>query len=361
MRKIKSLFFSLLLLGLFVGALLLTYKFVVPILIKHVVEYRLEKDLKQQVRIGRVDFNILKGIEFHRLLIYKPGEKAGILLQAREVRIDYLPGEILDDLRENGKNFKKWHLSLKVTSPEVIVGRFQLENLEIPLRLTSSRLITGDLKGGLYGGSLKGYFSFNLGSERKDYRFQGRLAQVDLSRLPIGATSPKKRLKGILAASVNLKGTAGGLKNLSGYGKISLVKGRIAEFPLLGGLMAFLHLPSLDKVAFREGKANFTISEGILDTEDLTLTSDQVKLLAEGKMDFQGNFRPSFIYKVSFSKGLLGKLPLIGSIISFVIDETGYLIAQVEVTGSLKKPKYRLIPLVQGLKNIFRIFKPSGK
>ena len=98
-----------------------------------------------------------------------------------------------------------------------------------------------------------------------------------------------------------------------------------------------------------------------METKDLTLTSDQVKLLAEGKMDFQGNFRPSFIYKVSFSKGLLGKLPLVGTIISFVIDETGYLIAQVEVTGSLKKPQYRLIPLVQGLKNLFRIFKPSGK
>lgn len=356
-RKKKFLSSFLLLLLLLIGAFFLTYKFVIPALIEYVIEERLEEGLKKEVNLGRVDFSLFRGMEFHRLLVYEPGEEGKMFLQVEEFKIDYRLDEIIDNLKGKGRNFREWQLTLKASSPEIIFRGWRLENLELPLRLESSQLITEDLKVELYGGSLNGSFSLNLGSDQKDYRFQGALSGFDLSRLGERvSSSKKKKFKGILAAGFNLKGTAGELKDLNGHGEVSIVEGELWEFPLLGGLMAILHVPSLDKVTFREGKANFTISEGMVATEDLTLISDKVKLSAQGKVDFQGYFRPSLTYRISFSKGLLGEVPLVGDIISFVIDEAGYLIAQVEVTGSLKKPKHRLVPLVKGIKNLFRIF-----
>lgn len=357
-RKKKFLTSFLLLLLLLIGALFLTYKFVVPALIEYALEERLEEGLKKEVHLGRVDFNLFRGVEFQHLLICEPGREEKVFLQAEEFKIGYLIGDVLDNLRKKGKNFREWQLTLEAGSPEIIFRGWRLENLEFPLRLENSQLIGEGLKTELYGGTLKGSFSLNLSSGPKDYRFQGALSGFDLSRLGERVnSSKKKKFKGILAASLNVKGTVGDLKELSGQGEVSIVEGKLWEFPLLGGLMAILHVPSLEKVTFREGKANFTISEGMVATEDLTLNSDKVKISAEGKVDFQGYFRPSLTYRISFSKGFVEDVPLVGDIISFIIDEAGYLIAQVEVTGSLKNPKPQLIPLAKGLRNIFRIFK----
>ncbi|NOX96854.1 MAG: AsmA-like C-terminal region-containing protein [Nitrospirae bacterium] len=356
----KFLSSSLLFLILLMGAFFLIYKFIVPVLMKQVIEDGLAKGLKKDVSLERVDFSLLRGMELHRLFIYEPGTKK-IFLQAKEVKVDYHIDEILENLRSEGKDFRKWQLNLKASSPETIFWGFRLENLSIPFRFEGSKLIIEDLKAKLYGGNLKGSYVFNFGAAKKNYRFQAALSRIDLSKLRRKANSSPKKLEGILFASINLQGIADGSKNLSGSGKVSVVKGKLLEFPLLGNLMAIFRIPSLEKIVFRKGKANFTISKDIVTTKDLTLISDQVKLSAKGSIDFHGYFRPSFVYKISFSKGFLGEVPLIGNIISSVIDEAGYLIAQVELTGSLKKPKFKLVPLVRGLKDFFGKFGFSTK
>ena len=353
----KFLTYSLLFLLFLIGALFLAYKFVIPVLIEQAVEERLSRGLEKEVRLGKVDLNLFRGIKFHQLFIYEPGEEKEIFLQVEELQIDYCFSEILDNLREKGKNFQKWQLTLKATSPEIIFQGWRLENLELPLRVESSQLIGEDLEVELYGGSLKGSFSLNLTPDQKDYQFEGTLSDLDLNRLAVEwGTQGEKEVRGILKASFHLKGTAGDWKNLSGQGEASIAEGYLGKLPLLGDLMAILPLLSREKVIFRKGSASFTIHEGVVATEDLTLTSDQVKVLAQGKIDFQGYFRPSLVYRVSFSKGFLDEVPLIGDILSFVIDEAGHLIAQVEVTGSLREPKYRLIPLAKGIRDFLKMF-----
>ncbi|MCD5401992.1 AsmA-like C-terminal region-containing protein [candidate division NPL-UPA2 bacterium] len=353
----RFLTYSLLFLLLLIGALFLAYKFVIPVLIEQAVEERLSRGLEKEVRLGKVDLNLFRKIKFHQLLVYEPEEEKKIFLQVEELQIDYCYSEILDNLREKGKNFRKWQLTLEVTSSEIIFRGWRLESLYLPLRVESSQLIAEDLEAKLYEGSLKGSFSLNLASDQKDYQFEGTLSGLDLNRLVVELGAPgEKEIRGILEVNFHLKGTVGELKNLSGYGEVSIVEGKLWELPLLGDLMAILPVPSLEGIVFREGKMSFAISEGIVATEDLTLTSDQVKVRGQGKIDFQGYFWPSLTYRISFSKGLLDEVPLIGDIISFIIDEAGYLIAQVEVTGSLKEPKHRLIPLVKGIEDFLRIF-----
>ncbi len=358
----KFLSYSLLFLLLLTGILFLAYKFVIPVLIEQALEERLSRELEKEVRLEKVDLNLFRRIEFHRLLIYEPGEEKKVFLQIEELQIDYCPNEVLDNLREKGKNFRKWQLALKVTSPEIIFRGWRLENLELPLRVENSQLLGEDLEVELYGGSLKGSFSLNLASDQKDYQFEGILSGLDLNQLMVelGAQG-EEEVGGTLKVDFHLKGTAGDWKNLSGQGKASIVEGNLGELPLLGGLMAILPLLSRERVVFREGRASFTIQEGVVATEDLTLTSDQVNLLMQGKIDFQGYFRPSLTYKISFSRGFIDELPLLGNTISSLLDEAGHLMAQVEVTGSLREPKYRVVPLAKGLRDIMRIFStPPG-
>ncbi len=462
----KFLTHSLLFLFFLTGIFFLTYKFVIPVLIEQAVEERLSRELGKEVRLGKVDLSLFRGIKFYQLFIYEPGEEKKIFLQVEELQIDYCFHEILDNFREKSKNFQKWQLALKITSLEITFQGWHLENLYLPLRIEDSLLIGEDLDVELYGGSLQGSFSLNLASDPKDYQFEGTLSGLNLNRLAVIAwnAQEEKEAEGILKANFHLQGIVGDWKNISGQGKItspeitfqgwhlenlylplriedslligedldvelyggslqgsfslnlasdpkdyqfegtlsglnlnrlaviawnaqeekeaegilkanfhlqgtvgdweslsgqveaSMVEGDLGELPLLGDLMAILPLLSREKVVFRKGEASFTIDEGIVATEDLTLTSEQVKVLIRGKMDFQGYFQPSLVYRVSFSRGFLDEVPLIGDILSFIIDEAGHLIAQVEVTGSLKEPKYRLIPLAKGMRDFLRMF-----
>ena len=359
--KKKLLLFSLLLLFLLMGALYLTCKFIIPAQIKDTIEDRLGEGLKREVNLKRVNFNLFEGIELHHLLVYEPGKEEKIFLKVEELKIDYLLGEVLDNLREKGKNFREWQLTLKVSSPEVIFRGFRLENLELPLRMEGSQLVIEDLRADIYGGSLNASLDLNLVSEEKDFQFQGTFFDVDLARA--GKDTGffgEKEIKGILKASFYLRGRADNWKSFSGHGEVSIVRGEIGEFPFPVGLMPIFRLPSLKKAIFRQMLATFTISEGIIATEDLTLIGDQVKLLGRGKIDFQGYFRPSLVYKMHFSRGFLEKLPLIGNIISSIIDEVGHLIVQVEVTGSLKEPQRQLIPLAKGIGALLERLERSG-
>ncbi len=354
MKGRKKFFaYSLLFLLLLIGVLFLAYKFVIPTLIEQVIEERLERGLGKEVRLGKVDISLLGRIKLYQLLVYEPGEEKKIFLQMEELQIDYCYSEILGNFREKGRDFRKWQFALKATSPEIIFRGWHLENLKLPLRVEGSRLIAEDLEVELYGGSLKGSFSLNLAPDRKDYRFEGTLSGLDLNRLLAELSPPGERwIEGILKVNFHLQGRMGNLENLSGQGTVSLAEGRIGEILLLGELGAtMLPLPFLEKATFREGEMSFVVSEGLIATEDLTLTSGQVHLSGRGKMDFQGYFRPSLVYRVSFSRGFIDEVPLIGNIISALLDEAGYLMAQVEVTGSLREPRHRLIPLVKGIRD----------
>lgn len=335
---------------LFMGAaFFLAYRFALPVLI----EKRLEKRLKREVSLGRVSLRLLQGIELYDLVIYDRtgGER---FLHAGKLCIDYHFDQVIKNLKERGKDFKGWEVTLKATSPEMVLRGFRLKGVYLAIQLENYQLTLKELRANLCQGNLKGSFDLDLVSS--EYVFQGDISQFDLKTMVEELSFSKKEVQGILEAKLSLKGNGAGLNNLSGHGHCIIREGKLWEFPFLGGLVVFLRVPYLEKVAFREGKANFTILDGIVMTRNLTLISDQVKLLAKGRIDFQGKIKDHIMVEISFSKGFLDDIPLIGEILSFVIDEAGKFIAQVEVTGSIKEPKYRLVPLAGGIRDLLGIF-----
>ena len=345
--KILKLF--LLLLVLLTVIIFVAYKLALPVF----VEKNLEKGLKREVSLDHINLYRLQAIELRNLVIYEK-EGRGKFLQAKELNLGYKFQPLFQSLKEKRKYPKDWHLEGEISSPEIMIKGCQIRNLHLPVLLHESVLEAAEFRGDFYQGRLRGSFRLDLSASQPDYTLSADISRADLSGL-VRDISSKREIEGRLRAEVFLR-RDGDPSGLSGHGSVKIDEARLWEIPLLRGLTTLLHIPSYKKIVFDEVKGNFTIADGTVRTENLSLVSAQVKLLAKGTMDFQGKIKDRITVEVSFSKGFLEEVPLIGKSISSIIDEAGKLIAQVEVTGSIKEPKYRLVPLAPGIRDLLGIF-----
>ena len=345
-KKIPKLF--LLFLVLLVVIIFVAYKFALPVFI----EKKLEEGLKREVSLGRVSLDRLRAIELRNLVIYEKGQRGKKFLQARELNFNYQFQPLFQSLKEKGRDPKNWHLEGEMSSSEIVIKGCRIKNVYLPIRLHESRLEVANLRGDFYRGRLQGSFRLDLTTPQPGYTFTADISKADLDWLVRDVFS-KREIAGRIDAELVLRGR-GSLAEASGQGSVRIDEARLWKIPLLGGLAAFLRIPSYEKVVFDEVKGSFTIAEGTVRTEDLSLISDQVRLFIRGYLiDAERNL--DLMVRTRFSKGLLERVPILGKIFSFLVDEAGNAVVQVRVRGPINHPEqieYKIapIPIMRSLK-----------
>ena len=194
-----------------------------------------------------------------------------------------------------------------------------------------------------YGGQAAGaaHFDFHSGRET-DYQFSvtttNTLLQPLIKDLFFKTNHLDGRLDGTLAVtSANTADVA----TWKGSGNLALRDGLIWEIPIFGIFSDVLNgmVPGLGSSRASAGTCTFTITNGIIRSDDMDIRSTGMRLQYRGTLDFQGQV------KARVEAGLLRDVWLVGPIVSTVLWPVTKLF-EYRVTGNLDDPKAEPVFLI---------------
>lgn len=166
-----------------------------------------------------------------------------------------------------------------------------------------------------------------------------------------------KRISGLLNVRAITSGFSKDPATINGEGIIVILDGYLGEINIFKGLFSVLSVTNAESIIFRNGGCNFQIKDKALYTNNLQLLSEQMDLLAQGSLGFNG----SLDFTVTNN---LKQLPVaspatgqIGQIIS-AIATTATSALSARITGTLKQPKFKVqanpTEIIKNIPSFFR-------
>jgi len=143
-------------------------------------------------------------------------------------------------------------------------------------------------------------------------------------------------------------------RSLTGKGSLELQKGQIQTGPVLSKILDILNIPSLlmgkvnlleEGIPFDRLEGTFSIENGLLNSQDLSLNSPVLKLTAAGNYDIPTEGIDAIFAVSPFGaySNLFKDIPLFGSLIKG--ERKGLMTALFEVKGRRTKPEITYLPL----------------
>lgn len=249
---------------------------------------------------------------------------------------------ISGSLNGKAKDFKDWNMSLRTSSDAVSLYGLKFTGLYFNLRQRNQLLGISAFSASGYGGQIKMQFDSDLKTEVPAYALKLSAQRIDLAKLKTDTGFKDKDITGILNIDANLYGDFKDTANLKGTALVSAIDGRLWQLGLLKGLGDLVFIPDYEKIIFKEGAGRFDIGNKFISTENLQLTSEQLKLNCKGKAGFDGSLDLTVYNEVN--KELVKESTDIRKFVTAILGQLGNNIV-VKVSGTLQKPKYSIVPL----------------
>ena len=194
-----------------------------------------------------------------------------------------------------------------------------------------------------YGGQASGeaHFDFTPGGDT-DYRFN--LAMTDSLMHPL--------VEDVFVKTNNLEGRVNGtlivarantstINSWEGHGDLSLRDGFIWDIPIFGVFSSVLNTmkPGLGSSRASAGSCTFTITNGVIRTEDMDIRSTGMRLQYRGTLDFEGQVNARVEAEALRDTWLVG--PLVSTVLWPVTKLFEY-----KVTGPLDNPSAEPVHLI---------------
>jgi hypothetical protein len=185
----------------------------------------------------------------------------------------------------------------------------------------------------LFGGVFEGDGWVALGGEPR-YGLRGTLAGADLARCAQEIMPGQQRLRGKIAAAVDLTGSGRSTNSLSGRGTIRLRDADVYELPVMIALLKLLSVRAPDQNAFSSSEIEFRIGGEHLYLDRIDFNGDAISLLGKGEMDFQQAIRMTF-------HAVVGRGDLNLPVLREVFSGASKQIMLIHVDGTLRNPEMR--------------------
>jgi hypothetical protein len=134
---------------------------------------------------------------------------------------------------------------------------------------------------GFFDGVLTGVMDMDLRSNPASYVLDLNLSKVNFQTF-MNTIWHHDKSTGQLSGQAHLTGSIGQMETLAGTGEVNIDDGDITPIPVLGSLTPLI--PGLTITDAAHG--NFTISKGIIHTDDLNISSLTAALIGNGNYDF---------------------------------------------------------------------------
>jgi len=219
----------------------------------------------------------------------------------------------------------------------------KLDDVAMELRLKDRYLVVPAFTAQPYGGMLQGGLEADFSQPNPPYAISVAANGIDLSRLILDTDFRNRPASGKATTKWTLRGYGMNPDTIKGEGLL-LIKGTyLWEMPLLRGVADLLFLPNLSSVVFDEVSADFSVTNKTVSTSNLALHSQNVGLLGEGYVTFDGAL--DLAITTSISEDYLRSTTEFQRLAGILLAEAGNFIGSIKIGGTLKKPEYKYIPL----------------
>ncbi len=234
-------------------------------------------------------------------------------------------------------------IDAKVTFGEIVVGQRKL--CDVSGRMVKSpagKIIQiKDLIGKVHKGKFAGFAQIEL-TDPLQYGVRLSVADVDVNDLfNAGVKDPSLRtnVRGLLDGNLQLIASTGRKPTRQALGKLWVSKGSLYKMPVFLGLLNVIYLTLPGESAFTDAFVTYRLRDEKLIFDEIHLDGPKLSAVGSGTMEMKTER-----LKISFLTGPPGKLPRIASLeemLHGIVRE----IVEIQVTGTLNKPRMRPVPL----------------
>jgi hypothetical protein len=254
-------------------------------------------------------------------------------------------------LNGNARDYPGWKISAKAASDMISVYGLKFSNLSCNIEQQQGTLQLLNFSAApAYSGNLNLAFNAALKGDSPGYIIKFNAGGIDLSRLKSDIGLPDKDIAGIISVDANLSGEFKSLDTLKGLGFVSVKEGKLWQINLFKGLGELFLLPEYQGIIFTRANGEFEVENRMISTDNLKLESPELVLDWTGNMGFDGAL--DFTVYTTANKNVIQDSPDLRKFFTAILGELSGAIA-VKVGGTIKDPKFRLIPMpVELFKNI---------
>ncbi len=250
-----------------------------------------------------------------------------------------------------------------VSTPSLRYKKLSFQDVTGEYAYTNGLLQFNRISGRFFGGEVSGEAVLELSGE-KPYRFHAIVKYTRLEELMASLSPEQKGFRGLLSADFQAEGIIGNAESFTGKGWVALEEGELFRYPILKGLTPVLRpviatiYPELDDIiAFNAAYVSLDVREKTVRTDNLILKGNQATFYGEGTCGFNQSL--DFRLWVQFTDpDIIERSTKLLPLKNIFINEVGMLSGEIKLTGTLKDPKYRYVPLA--LDQLKTLFKETG-
>ncbi len=218
-----------------------------------------------------------------------------------------------------------------------------VHGLSAAVHVDEKRVQCRHFVGRAWGGQVKGTFLANLPA-RADTgaTFECRLDMENASLQQLGSQLGGKaaELSGLMSGTVDARGTVTDPRSMVGRGTFGIQEARLAQLPVITGLLNVLSLSLPEKTVFDSVELTAQAERGEVRFPSIVLSSRTVDVTGKGSISLQGDC--NLVMGVATSQRPRKGIPLLSDALTFAmrgIQRT--VLPPVRVTGKLWEPSFR--------------------
>ncbi|HEO63643.1 MAG TPA: hypothetical protein ENN78_00030, partial [Candidatus Omnitrophica bacterium] len=234
-------------------------------------------------------------------------------------------------------------------------GHVMAENGNLDLKLENDNIIINRLYLGDGAGSIQATGNMLL-DKNNNFKTDIVITNYELKKL-LKPFMAKDIGNALIYANASIKGALKNTDSILGMCKWEFKEGNLGRFTFLYNIASLINRPDLKEISFNQGRGTFNLKNSALSSPESILMSNNVNLMIAGAVNIKGaldvtvttEFPQQSPEQRDASSSPFGK---IGDILTRGVQELFY---KVRITGSIKNPKYTLIPasVDRVLQNLF--------
>ena len=237
--------------------------------------------------------------------------------------------------------WRDWSLAFTLKSDRVRLYGYTLGQVLIKYDQRDRFINNLSLSSSLYDGLLTAQGSSDLSINEMPYKIIFNIKDVNFAKLKDDTPLKDKDIAGMLTATYSGTGPLADLLLSQGQGSLSIKNGKLWQFDVLKGLAQLLFVPGKENITLDSAEGNFSVVSQKVLVKDALVKGNQVELSCNGMVNFKGELDFDIVSR--FAEGVIRSSDSLQKTIAAFLSQAEDFLT-VKITGTLKEPKYKVIP-----------------
>ncbi len=233
---------------------------------------------------------------------------------------------------------------------------FTISDIDGRVDIEKGQLICRKFNGICNEGRVNGSINIDKGSPKGEYSGKLNFDKVSLQETLANFVKVQQNMTGECEGYIEFQGEGDDLNSFTAKGSAKLREGYLSEIPAVLSILKLLSVSLPNKESFHTANLKYSIKDKIVYVEELEVLSNAIELGGVGTVDFDGNIDLTVV--AGLSKETFSQIPFVGGLMDFVVGGVRKKLTTVQITGTLLKPKSKMIglkPVTDSVKRIIDV------